>query len=112
MVFIRVLGDFVCFGTCCKKYAVKGAVLAIWEVWGASWRVSWGRPGGCSGAAKGLLGASLVRLGASWGPPGGLLGPSLGPKKALGGLLKVPKTMVFTRVFGIFVFWAIFLQKI
>ena len=63
------------------EYTDKGAVLAIWEVWGASWGVSWGRPGGCSGAAKGLLGASLVRLGASRGPPGGLLGPFWGAKR-------------------------------
>ena len=83
MVFTRVFGDFVCFGTFCKKYTVEGAGLAIWEVWGASWGVSWGRPGGCSGAAKGLLGASLVRLGASWGPPGGLLGPVWDPKRPL-----------------------------
>ena len=40
-----------------------------------------------------ILGATWGLLGASWGPPGA----SLGPKKALGGLLKDPKTIVFTR---------------
>ena len=55
-----------------------------------------------------ILGATWGLLGASWGPPGAILGR----KKARGGLLKVPKTMVFPRVFGIFVFWSVLLQKI
>ena len=81
--FYKGFWRFCVFGTFCKKYTVKGAVLAIWEGWGASWGLSWERPGGCSGAAKGLLGASLVRLGASWGPPGGLLVPVWDPKRPL-----------------------------
>ena len=66
-----------------------------------------GAPRGVSGAPKGVLGASWGRLGASWGRLGGLLGPPLGHKKRLRGLLKVLKTMCFTMVFGVFVFCAV-----
>ena len=57
---------------------------------GASWRLpgaSWGLLGVSWGRLVGALVPSWRLLGASWGPPGGLLGPLLGPKKRLRGLL-------------------------
>ena len=112
MCFTKVFGVFVCFGT----FAIKNTPLrALGLRSGMS-----GEPlGGVLGASRGLfrgpkgplggvLGATWGLLGASWGPPGA----NLGPKKALGGLLKVSKSMCFTMVFAIVMFWAVLPQKI
>ena len=98
MVFTRVLA-ILCFRHFFeKKYTVKGAVLAIWEVWGASWGVSWGRPGAVPGPQR----ASWAHPWCDLGPHGGLLGASwgqFGTQKGPWRPLERAKNIVFTRVF-------------
>ena len=55
-----------------------------------------------------VLSPTWSLLGASWGPPGA----NLGWKTAVLDPLYESKTMVFTRVFCIFVFWTVWLQKL
>ena len=110
IVFTKVFGDFV-FSALFAKNTPLGA-LCLRS--GRSGEPLGGCLGGVPGAVPGPQRASWAHPWCALGPLGCLLGAAwgqFGTQKGPWRPLESAKTMVFTRVFDIFVFWTVLFQK-